>query len=193
MKRAFLGVLLASALWLGACAIPAWVNTAEQDAEVAAPIATSLIDVIDPALAPVVTLIENGFNALVKTLDTYKASPTPTNLQAVQAAFAAVNANVAQLESAAQIKNSTSQTTVTGIVRLLTQTVTEIAALVPQSSELGVGGSGLGKEDSGSRIPNSGFQIPNSGTHLAKGWKAKDFKREFNKLAKGDPRLKEMK
>lgn len=186
MKRAFLGVLLASVLWLEACAIPAWVNAAEQDAEVAAPIAASLIEVIDPALAPVVTLIENGFNALVKTLDTYKASPTATNLQAVQAAFAAVNTNVAQLESTAQIKNSTTATTVTAVVQLLTQAVTEIAALVPPGSGLGVGGSGLGKKDSDVRIPNSGARI-------AKGWKAKDFKREFNKIVKGDARFKELK
>jgi len=174
MKRAFLGVLLASVLWFGACAIPSWVNTVESDAEVAAPIAASLIDVIDPALAPVVTLIEQGFNALVKTLDTYKASPTATNLQAVQSAFEAVNSNVAQLEAAAQIKNATSQTTVTAVVALLTQAVTEIAALVPANT-------GLGTRVSGHV----------SGT--SKGWKAKDFKREFNKIVKGDPRLKPLK
>jgi hypothetical protein len=193
MKQAFLGVLLASVLWFGACAVPSWVNKVESDAEVAAPIAASLIDVIDPALAPTVTLIEDGFNALVTALDTYKASPTATNLQAVQSAFAAVNTNVAQLESAAQIKNSTTQNTVTAVVQLLTQAVTEIAALVPPSSGLGVGGSGLGKADSASRIPNSGFQIPNPGTRIAKGWKAKDFKREFNKIVKGDPRFKPLK
>jgi len=100
-----------------ACTVPAWVNTAESDAEVAAPIAAGLIDVIDPALAPTVALIENGFNALVATLDTYKASPTATNLQAVQSAFAAVNANVTQLESAAQIKNAGTASTVTQVVR----------------------------------------------------------------------------
>jgi soluble cytochrome b562 len=180
-------------MWWEACAIPAWVNAAEQDAEVAAPIAASLIDVVDPALAPVVTLIESGFNALVKTLDTYKASPTASNLQAVQAAFAAVNSNVAQLESAAQIKNATAATKVTAAVQLLTQAVTEIAAQVPPASGLGVGGAGLGKEDSGSRIPNSGTQITNPGMQIAKGWKAKDFKREFNMIVKGDPRFREMK
>jgi hypothetical protein len=192
MKRAFLGVLLASVLWLEACAIPAWVNTVESDAEVAAPIAASLIDVIDPALAPLVTLIENGFNALVKTLDTYKAAPTATNLQAVQAAFAAVNTNVAQLESAAQIKNATTATTVTAVVQLLAQAVTEIAALVPPGSGLGVGGSGLGKEDSELRIPNSESRSANSAARAAKGWKAKDFKKQFNAIIKGDPRFKEL-
>jgi hypothetical protein len=209
-----LATLLASVLFFEACTVPAWVNTAESDAEVAAPIAASLIDVIDPPLAPVVTLVEDGFNALVKTLDTYKASPTATNLQAVQSAFAAVNTNVAQLESAAQIKNANTQNTVTAVVALLTQAVTEIAALVPPQTGLGVRGSGLGKEDSGFRIPNSeaqspnseaqspnsvaqspnsGARIANSGNRTAKGWKAKDFKREFNKIVKGDPRFKALK
>lgn len=186
MKRVFLSVLLASALWFEACTVPSWVNSVESDAAVAVPIAASLVDLIDPALAPTVTLIENGFNALVKTLDTYKASPTATNLQAVQSAFAAVSANVAQLESAAQIKNSTTATTVTAVVQLLTQAVTEIAALVPPGSALGVVGSGSGNENSASRISNSGSPV-------AKGWKAKDFKRAFNQIVKGDPRFKPLK
>ncbi len=173
MKRAILGVLLASVMVWQACAVPAWVNTAEQDAEVAAPIAASLVDVIDPALAPVVTLVEDGFSALVKTLDAYKASPTATNLQAVQSAFEAVNGNVQQLENAAQIKNATTQSTVTSVVALLTQAVTEIAALVPPAAATAAG------------IPNT--RIPNSGT--VKHWKAKDFKRAYNRIAKHDSRL----
>src|ERR1017187_7955264 len=105
--------VIAGTLMVVACTIPAWVNTVESDAEVAVPIAASLIAVIDPALAPLVTGIESGFTALTRTLDTYKASPTATNLQAVQSAFAAVDSNVAQLESAAQIKNTATQATVT--------------------------------------------------------------------------------
>ncbi len=190
-----LATLLASALFFEACTVPAWVNTAESDAEVAAPIAASLIDVIDPPLAPVVTLVEDGFNALVKALDTYKASPTATNLQAVQSAFAAVNTNVAQLESAAQIKNANTQNTVTAVVALLTQAVTEIAALVPANTKLGTRDTGHGTRvtGDGTAIPDSGFRIPNSEARNPKGWKAKDFKREFNRIVKGDKRFKELK
>ncbi len=174
MKRATVGVLLASVmLWQG-CTVPSWVNTAEQDAAVAAPIAASLVDVIDPALAPVVTLVEDGFNALVKTLDAYKASPTATNLQAVQAAFEAVNGNVQQLENAAQIKNATTQTTVTSVVALLTQAVTEIAALVPPAAA----------------TASMQAQVANSAK--VKHWHAKDFKKAFNKIAKHDHRLKKL-
>lgn len=173
--------LLAIALVTLACTMPAWVNTVESDAEVAAPIAASLIDVIDPALAPVVTLIVDSFNALVKTLDTYKASPSATNLQAVESAFEAVDANVKQLESAAQIKNATTQATVTAIVQLLAQAVTEIAALVPANT-------GLGTQVAGHVSPTA---TPVSLT--AKGWKAKDFKKQFNAIIKGDSRFKPLK
>jgi len=169
--------LLASALWLEACAIPAWVNTVESDAEVAAPIAASLIDVVDPALEPVVTLIESGFTALVNTLDTYKASPTATNLQAVQSAFAAVNAHVSQLESAAQIKSLSSQDKVAAIVQLLAQAVAEIAAQV---------------QAAGSQTANLKLEVPTVRAQ-PKGWKAKDFKHQFNAIIKGDTRFKPLK
>ncbi len=178
MKQSFLAVLLAGILWTEACAIPAWVNTVEADAKVAEPIAASLIVVIDPALAPLVTLVSNGFTALVNTLDTYKASPTATNLQAVQSAFQAVNNNVAQLESAAQIKNTATATTVTQVVGLLAQAVTEIAALVPAGSGVAV---------------TSPAVAANSRTAVAKGWTAKDFKRKFNNIVKGDSRFKPLK
>ena len=163
--------IIAGALMVVACTMPAWVNTVESDAEVAVPIAASLIAVIDPALAPLVTGIESGFTALTRTLDTYKASPTATNLQAVQSAFAAVDSNVAQLETAAQIKNTATQATVTAVVQLLAQAVSEIAARVPASAGLGVRSS-----------------VP--GAPAPKGWTANDFKREFNKIVKGDPRFR---
>jgi soluble cytochrome b562 len=184
MRRAMLGILLASVMVWQACTVPAWVSTAEQDAEVAVPIAASLVDVIDPALAPVVTLVEDGFSALVKTLDAFKSSPTASNLQAVQAAFEAVNGNVQQLESAAQIKNATTQTTVTSVVALLTQAVTEIAAQVPPAPAL----SGTVPAAQTAAIQNA--QIQNS--RVVKHWKAKDFKRAYNNIAKHDKRLRKL-
>ena len=172
-RKRLLAAVLICALGVVACAIPAWVNAVEADAKIAVPIAASLIAVIDPALAPLVSLIEGGFSALVKTLDTYKASPTSSNLQAVQSAFDAVNSNVAQLESSAQIKNPATKTTVTLVAQLLTQAVTEIAALVPESQS--------------SKLK---LQIPNSGSRSPKGWNARDFKTQFNSIIKDDPRFK---
>jgi len=220
MRRAWWGLILVTGLFLVACSVPAWVNMVEADAKVAAPIAASLIDVADPSLAPAVTLVENGFNALVKTLDAFKAAPTGTNLQAVQAAFQAVDQNVVQLESAAQIKNTGTQATVTAIVQLLSQAVAEIAAAVPSAqreSKFKIQDA-TANGNSGFRIPNSAEPslAPNSATQAsnpnsaaqsstpnlaaqsstsvvqAKGWTARDLKREFNRIAQDDPRLHKM-
>ena len=162
-----------------ACAVPAWVNTVESDAEVAVPIAASLIGVIDPPLAPLVMAIQKGFTALVDTLNTYKSSPTATHLQAVQAAFHAVDSNVAQLESAAHIKNPATQATVTAVVQLLAQAVAEIAALVPGSVN-----AKLKIQDS--RM-TAGAPLQVQGQ--ARGWTARDFKQQFNQIIEGDPRF----
>ena len=175
MRRVAVAILLVSLMGWGACVVPAWVSAVEADAEVAAPMAGELIAVIDPALAPLVAIIEGGFSALAKTLDTYKAAPTATNLQAVQAAFAAVQANVAQLEGAAQIKDAATDAKVTAIVQLLNQAVTEIAALVPASAGYGVREAGNGNPPAAAPV---------------KHWKAKDFKREFNRIVAGDARFK---
>jgi soluble cytochrome b562 len=152
-----------------ACAVPDWVTQAEQITETAVPIASAIIDIADPAVAPVVTIVVQGFNALATTLDTFKASQTATNLQAVQAAVAAVNTNVSQLESAAQIKNAGTASEITQIVSLVSQAVTEITDLVPGSVGAAAGTPPL---------------------QPAKHWKAKDFKKAFNAIAKHDPRLK---
>ena len=181
MKQRNLVLLVISAMGavILACAAPAWINTAEADAEVAVPIAASLVDVIDPPLAPLVSLIQKGFTALVDTLNTYKSTPSATNLQAVQAAFQAVDAHVAQLESAAQIKNSATQATVTQVVQLLAQVVTEIAAQVPKNAGLGIRAAGRGTESS----------APLRVQGQARGWKAGDFKQQFNDIIKGDSRF----
>ena len=173
IRSLFIATLLASCLWLQACAIPSWVNNAEAIAEVAVPIAGSIVDIIDPALAPAVTITESAFSALVKTLDTYKAAPTATNLQAVQAAFDAVNANSSQLVAAAQVKNGTLGAQIIGVIGLIDQAVTQIAALVPQPVA-------------------AKLALPRAGT-LGNGWKAKDFKKAFNVITKGDPRFKPLK
>lgn len=175
MRNVIFASLLGATLLALACTVPAWVNIVESDAEIAVPIAGSLIDVIDPALAPLVTIIEAGFTALVNTLKTFKASPTATNLAAVQAAFAAVDANVAQLESAAQIKNQATDAKVTAVVQLLAQAVAEIAAQIPSAAA------------NGALRPHLKVQ------GQAQGLKSKDLKKKFNAIVQGDPRFKALK
>ena len=169
LKKILLASILATVLVVAACVVPSWVNTVEADAKIMVPIAGSLIDVIDPALAPLVTLIQNGFTALLATLDQYKASPTDTNLQAVEAAFQAVNDNVDQLENAAQIKNAHTKDTIKEVVVLLDQAVIEIAAEIPQPVQ-------------------AQMKITRHGA--VRHWKAKDFKEQYNRVIQGDSRFK---
>ena len=175
-KPILIAILLLAGV-IPACTVPAWVNTVEADARVAVPIAASLVTVIDPALAPAAAAVQKGFAALVAALETYKATPTATNLQAVDAAFTAVDSNVAQLEAAAQIKNPGAQQTVTSVVNLLAQAVTEIAALVPASAPAKL------------KVPGT---APWRVEGQAKGWKARDFKKAFNRIAEHDARLRKM-
>ena len=172
-KSLILSTLLVSVFTFEACAVPAWVNAAAQDASVAAPIAASLVTIIDPALAPLAAAIDTGFAALAKVLNTYEKSPTATNLDAIQSAFAAVDSQVSQLESAAQIKDPATATEIKSIVDLLTDAITEIAALVPAP------------------VVTAALRAPVKTQGQAKNWKAKDFKRAFNAIAKDDPRLKD--
>jgi hypothetical protein len=171
MRKFVVGLILAAAISLGvACVTPTWVTTAIGIAQVAVPIAGSIVDIIDPALAPIVTLVENGFSALVNTLNSYKASPTTTNLQAVEAALAAVNANIKQLETAAAIKNPKTDAQIEGIIQLLSQAVTNIAALVPAPVAAKAKVSAIG----------------------GNGWTADDFKNQFDIIVNGDPRFHKM-
>jgi hypothetical protein len=91
----------------------------------------------------------------------------------VQAAFQAVDANVAQLEAGAQIKNAATQTKVTAIVQLLAHVVTEIGAQVPAAQAAGT------------------LKLQTPGT--AKGWNAAEIKKQYNDIVKGDPRFKPLK
>jgi len=84
---------------------------------------------------------------------------------------------VSQLESAAQIKSLSSQDKVAAIVQLLAQAVAEIAAQV---------------QAAGSQTANLKLEVPTVRAQ-PKGWKAKDFKHQFNAIIKGDTRFKPLK
>ena len=174
LRTSILAPLLASVLWLSACTAPPWYSTAIGIAEAAVPIAGSIIDIVDPSLAPGVTVAENAFSALVQTMQTYQASPTATNLQKVEAAFNAVKTNAAQLESAAQIKNSATDTKITGVIGLITTAVTEIAALIPANAP----------------VSTEMMATSAAAKTRAKGLSKYDLEKSFNALVKGDARFK---
>jgi hypothetical protein len=170
VKRLMVTAILAGTLAIVACAVPAWVNVAEGFAKIGVPIAGSIVSLVAPQLSPLVAIIESGFTALTNTLDSYKAQPNATNLQAVQAAVTALNQNIAQLEDAAQIKNPDTDAKIKGVVALISDLITAIANQVPatpgtkMAAKLGRGAS----------------------TRM----KVADFKNQFNALTAGDPRFR---
>lgn len=168
----FAAVLAGVMFFTTACTLPAWVSTVESIAATAVPIAGSIVDIVDPLLAPAVTAVEGGFTAITNTLNTYKASPTATNLQSVESALASLEANEAALEKVAGTSTS-NNAEINGVLALISQAVTEIAADLPAT-------------------PATAAFKANAAILKSqpKAWKSADFKRAYNKLIKNDARLK---
>jgi len=168
-KKLVVTAILAATLGIMACGLPTWVSVAEGFAKIAVPIAGSIVDLVAPELSALVTIIENGFTALTNTLDTYKAQPNATNLQAIQAAVTALNLNITKLENAAQIKNPNTDKIVKGVVALIGQLINSIAAQVPATATTKM-------------TVKLNRAAPSPMT-------ADDFKAKFNTLTAGDPRF----
>ena len=164
--------LLFAVITIG-CVVPNWVTVAEGVAKVAVPIAASLVTVVDPAVAPQATQVQQAFSALLATLDTFKATPTTDNRSAVIAAFGAVNQNVDALVAAAQIKNPATETKVKAVIALLTEAVAAISAQIPVQVSAHV--AGVQKVQVTRAVPSL---------------TGDDLKKAYNKIVKGDARFK---
>jgi hypothetical protein len=153
--------------------IPGWVITAEGIAQDIVPIAGTILDIIDPPLAPLVNLAVNGFNAVLKALQDYQnainnGQPTVTLLQAIQAAFSTLQADAANLLSAFGLSSSHLDAVIAGIINLISQAVSDIANLLPKAMRK----VGLSRA----------FPAPNT-------WKGSDFTSQYNVLIRGDKRF----
>ncbi len=169
IKKLLLVPILGLAL-LVACVVPAWVSTAESIAKVAVPIAGTLVSIIVPVAGPAAAVVQTGFNALIKAFDTYKASQTDTNLQAISAILNAVNQHITDLEVAAHIKDPNTDATVKALVQLISEAFAKIVALTPGA--------------------NKTVMLPaHRAMGAAKDLKASDFKDAFNAIVASDPRL----
>ena len=121
-----------------ACTAPTWVTTAENIAGAIIPIAGTILSIIDPPLAPIVTLVVNGFNAVLKALQDYQnainnGQVTTTFLQAIRAAFATLQADAASLLSAFGSSSSRLDSVIAGIISLISQAVSDISNLLPKA------------------------------------------------------------
>ena len=153
--------------------IPVWVITAEGIAADIVPIAGTILDIIDPPLAPIVNLAVNGFNAVLKALQDYQnainnGQPTVTFLQAIQAAFSTLQADAASLLSAFGSSSSHLDAVVSGVINLISQAVSDIANLLPKALHR-------------AQLSRA-FPVPNT-------WKGSDFTSQYDMLIRGDKRF----
>lgn len=136
MKKKILTFALVAGLTMGlvACTAPAWVVSAENFALVGAAIASQVIDVADPAIAPLANEVDAVLNILVKALQQYQASPTATNLQAVQSAIDAAQSNEAALETALRLDPKQDQI-VDLVVGGLDDVINSLVATIPPAAQ----------------------------------------------------------
>jgi hypothetical protein len=155
------------------CSTPSWVISAENIAGDIVPIAGSVLDVIDPPLDPLVTLVVNGFNSVKQALVDYQTAmnngtATPTMLQAIQAVFATLQKDAQNLLTAFGSSSSATDGIIVGIINLIAQAVSDLANLLPKS---------MSKKLSMVRFP------------LANTWSGAEFTKRYNELIAGDPRF----
>lgn len=98
------------------------------------PIVAAAGDLILPAEAAAVNegaaLVQSGLKALTGLINGYHANPNDTTLQKVTAAFTSVQSNLAQLESAAQVKDPVLQRKIQGTVDAATASLAVIEATI---------------------------------------------------------------
>ncbi len=128
-KLLSLGLIILGVTTLAACGVnPA--SVVDQVYLVVAgilPIIGGLVGVLLPNEVGAITSATNmtlaALNALKQLVDDYHSSPTGSKLANVQAAFADVRQNLAQLEAAARVRDLTTQKRLLAIVTAVTQSL----------------------------------------------------------------------
>lgn len=112
--------------------IPGWEASAAATLTYLAPMVETVLTLADPAAAPVVTaLIEKVQSAMAASAVVIKdAGPTPTLLTYLSA----INADIAQIESAAGVKDSATAAKLTAITGTITGEINAIIAEVQSGS-----------------------------------------------------------
>jgi len=167
-----------------------WAKVAEGIATVAVDAAGAAKSIIDPAAAPLIAEVENAFGAIVKSLQSYQANASAGTLAAVSAAVETADANIASLEVA--VKNQGSAETISALTNTFANALAEIVALMPTTSTGGMPAlTGLNVMAGAPQLTAPAIVLKSHGS--PKGWKAKDFKAEYNRIRKHDKRLRKLK
>lgn len=159
------------------CVTPGWVISAENIAGDIVPIAGTILSIIDPPLAPLVTLVVGGFNAVKQALIDYQTAinngqPTVTFLQAIQAALSTLQADAQNLLTAFGKSSSSTDGIIVAIINLIAQAVSDIASRLPKAMTRKL-------------VLSRSFPTPNS-------WTGSEFTKRYNEAVQGDPRFKKI-
>src|SRR6185437_7898164 len=143
-SKILLALVLAIALAATGCSAQ-WINTALQDLPVLTQMALNIATLVttlaagQQASAADTAVIQNisaqasrDLNLLQTLYNEYKASPSPTTLQKLQAAISDLNQNLPTMLQSAHISNATLSARITAAVNLILTTVNSFAALMPQ-------------------------------------------------------------
>lgn len=143
LRTSILACVLAFVMVLSGCNA-AWVQTALNDLPVLIQMATSiasLVAVVKTAQPPSQQELyaiqnigvqgTNGLKVIQALYNSYKSANSTTTLADIQAACTALNSNLAQLLTTAQIKDQALLARVTAAVMLITSTVNTFASLIP--------------------------------------------------------------
>lgn len=174
MKKMILSLILAyTMIFATACTPQPWEVEAEQIAESALPIAASIVSIAVPGSAPIATIVEIGAQALISALQSAQAIPNATTANNVITAVNSLQSDVSQLLAALQVKDPTSTSQATAYANLFAAAIDDIAQIVEQNTNTAVAALD---------IPAGAIHVTRTGK--AKGWKAKQYKKEFKKLSK---------
>lgn len=168
-RMIILSSVLAAAITLAGCTPASWVTEAEGIAQVALPIVQGVATIV--GAGPAVTQAVSDVNLLIKLFEQYQAAPATGTLQQIQAALNAANADIAQIEAAAGIKNAATQSKVAAILQLVTSEFSSIAGLIPTATPAPAGQAATAKAVV--LAPKLNGKLP---------FTAKQFKEQYNKI-----------
>jgi len=148
---------------------PAWVDQMAELSDIGQVISGSVVDKVDPSVTRYAKIEMDCFGQLVNTLDIYRDSQTPQNLQGVQAMVAALDLNGEQVFNLHLMHRDGTDPKIAEVLQLLDQVICEISALVPTAPAV---------------VPVMDPDRIAGRKHLALGWRRVDIHDRYNAIAK---------
>lgn len=168
-SRVLLGVVAAEAITFEAGCTPASViGEAGNILTFIAPLgdgAAAIVEIVDPAIAPAVTLADGVYDVAVKALEdllakwsTASAATQPDLLDQIEAAAQTLSADAAQLIAAAQVKSTAAAARIAAIFGAVTSEISALLNLIPQLKAAGGTTTALQHMGIASKVKFAGYK-----------------------------------